>query len=100
VKDLKKTKKSNPGTSRFHFICNLVNLVSSPDFLIVIFKDFFKSLNLQKDCMLCDGRCRKLLCCEQQLCLAHGLHLAVGDVLCKKPDSTSNKEVYDNDDCD
>ena len=45
--------------------------------------------------MLKDG---KLLCCEQQFCVAYGIHLAVLDVLYKKPVYKSVEEINDNND--
>jgi hypothetical protein len=63
-------------------------------------------LNLHEDieCIATDGasvmvKMEKLLSCEQQLCLAHGINLGVMDVLYKKPDSTLI-EIDDEVNCD
>ena len=62
-------------------------------------------LNVHEDvvCIATDGaavmlKVGKLLCCEQQLCFAHGIHLAVLDDLYKKPVYKSVEEINDNND--
>src|SRR5262249_19135821 len=57
-------------------------------------------LNLHEDiiCVTTDGasvmqKVGKLLSDEQQLCFAHAVHLAVTDVLYKKPKSLANERV-------
>lgn len=65
-------------------------------------------LNLHENivCITTDGaavmqKVGKLLSCEQQLCLAHAIHLGVLDILYKKPKSVPNEEIGDDDDgCD